>query len=107
MIYDIQGYCTHFASAATIIMRNAGIPARYVEGYHIQSNLSVAEEVKEYTDIRENINFKVENKYNLYTIPVLDSSAHAWTEIYVDGYGWIPLEFTPSYTSNTVMEEGS
>lgn len=107
LIYDIQGYCTHFASAATIIMRNAGIPARYVEGYHIQSNLSVAEEVKEYTDIRENINFKVENKYNLYTIPVLDSSAHAWTEIYMDGYGWIPLEFTPSYTSNTVMEEGA
>lgn len=106
LIHDTEGYCTHFASAATIIMRNAGIPARYVEGYHIQSNSSVAEEVKEYVDVFENTNFEVENKYNLYTIPVLDSSAHAWTEIYMDGYGWIPLEFTPSYTSNAVMEEG-
>ncbi len=107
LVYDTQGYCTHFASAATVIMRNAGIPTRYVEGYHVQSNHSVAEEVEEYTDVLENMNFKVENKYNLYTIPVLDSSAHAWTEIYMDGYGWIPLEFTPSYTSNTIMEEGT
>lgn len=103
---DKEGYCTHFASAATIIMRNAGIPARYVEGYHVPSNDSVADDVNETIDSIENINFKVENKYMLYTIPVLDSNAHAWTEIYIDGYGWIPLEFTPSYTSNVVMQEG-
>ena len=103
---DTEGYCTHFASAAAIIMRNAGIPARYVEGYHVESNDSVAEEVKKYIDIFENANFKVENEYNLYTIPVFDSSAHAWTEIYIDGYGWIPLEFTPSYASDLDMQEG-
>ncbi len=106
LAYDKEGYCTHFASAATVIMRNAGIPARYVEGYHIQSNSSVAQNIKEYADIFENTNFKVENKYTLYTIPVLDSSAHAWTEIYIDGYGWIPLEFTPGYTSNISVQEG-
>lgn len=105
--YDKEGYCTHFASAATIIMRNAGIPARYVEGYHVLSNDSVAEDIRENIDIIENFDFKVENKYMLYTIPVLDSNAHAWTEIYMDGYGWIPLEFTPSYTSNVVMQEGA
>ena len=28
-----KGYCTHFASAGTMILRYMGIPARYVEGY--------------------------------------------------------------------------
>ncbi|MBR6676677.1 MAG: hypothetical protein IKL24_05030, partial [Clostridia bacterium] len=28
-----QGYCSHFASAATILLREMDIPARYVEGY--------------------------------------------------------------------------
>ena len=41
---------------------------------------------------------------------ILDSYAHAWVEIYMDGYGWIPLEFTPGYnqtenvTDNTESE---
>ena len=30
-------------------------------------------------------------------------NGHAWTEIYLDGLGWIPLEMTPSYYG--VMEE--
>lgn len=28
-----EGYCVHFASAACILLRQMGIPARYVEGY--------------------------------------------------------------------------
>ena len=28
-----RGYCAHFASAATMLFRRMGIPARYVEGY--------------------------------------------------------------------------
>ncbi|MFQ8759732.1 MAG: hypothetical protein ACLSAF_10150 [Intestinimonas sp.] len=28
---------------------------------------------------------------------VPDSSAHAWAEIYLDGYGWYPVEVTPGY----------
>ena len=33
-----KGYCTHFASAATVILRAMGVPARYVEGYVIKKN---------------------------------------------------------------------
>ena len=33
-----KGYCTHFASAATVILRAMGVPTRYVEGYVIRSN---------------------------------------------------------------------
>ena len=27
------GYCVHFATAATVLLRAAGVPARYVTGY--------------------------------------------------------------------------
>lgn len=30
-----EGYCAHFASAATLLLRSYGIPARYVEGYAV------------------------------------------------------------------------
>lgn len=66
-----RGYCVHFATAATLLLRLQGIPARYVSGYA----LTIPEEG---------------------TTQVLDSNAHAWVEIYLDGYGWYPVEVTPS-----------
>lgn len=65
-----RGYCVHFASAGVLLMRAEGIPARYVEGYTAV--------VPEYGEA-----------------PVLDSDAHAWVEIYLDGYGWYPVDMTP------------
>lgn len=36
-----KGYCTHFASAAVLMFRYMGIPARYVEGY-VCDNLEIS-----------------------------------------------------------------
>ena len=66
-----RGYCMHYASAAALLLRMEGIPARYVSGYLAQI-----------TDPE--------------STPVPDSSAHAWVEVYLDGYGWYPVEMTPS-----------
>ena len=33
-----KGYCTHFASAATVILRAMGVPARYAEGYVVKKS---------------------------------------------------------------------
>ena len=71
-----QGYCTHFATAACAILREMGIPARFVEGYIAQ-------------DFNE--------KYGDYISTVLDNNAHAWIEVYYDGIGWVPYETTPEY----------
>jgi transglutaminase-like putative cysteine protease len=71
MYEDKEGYCTYFASAAVMIFRCLGIPARFVQGYLVPP-LTANEEVT-----------------------VDDSYAHAWAEIYVDNFGWIPVEVTP------------
>lgn len=73
-----KGYCVHYASAATLIYRMYGIPARYVSGYAIsESDFSPQPD-------------------GSYIATVSDKQAHAWTEIYLENYGWVPVEFTPS-----------
>ncbi|BCN32120.1 transglutaminase domain-containing protein [Anaeromicropila herbilytica] len=76
-----KGYCVHFASSATLIFRLLGIPARYAEGYI------------------------VEPSGNSKVIDVTDKYAHAWVEIYVDGFGWIPVEMTPGFGSDQTNSE--
>lgn len=68
-----RGYCVHYATAATLMMRYYGYPARYVEGYRITAG--------DFTD---------DHAY------VRDHHAHAWVEVYDEVLGWIPLEFTES-----------
>lgn len=68
------GVCRHYASAATLLYRWLGIPARYVTGY---TGLTKAGE-------------EVELK---------GKDAHAWVEVYVDGMGWVQIEVTGSVGS--------
>ena len=65
-----RGVCVHYATAATLLFRTLGIPARYVTGF--AQNLTAGE----WTEIV--------------------SPGHAWVEVYVDGLGWIPVEVTGS-----------
>ncbi len=76
-----QGSCTHFASAAVLLCRTRGIPARYCEGFTVKES-----------DIKSG---KVTEKGIAVTVP--DNRAHAWAEIYIDGYGWLYFETTPGY----------
>jgi hypothetical protein len=76
-----QGSCSHFASAATLLCRSAGIPARYVEGYVLKpkdfpSGMPSGETA---------------------SVNVTDTRAHAWVEVYIDDFGWYPYEFTSGY----------
>ena len=72
-----EGYCVHYASAATLILQSLGIPARYVTGYvAFPEDFAQTEQG--------------------YTATVIDERAHAWSEIYLEDFGWVPLEMTPS-----------
>ncbi|MBE5934624.1 MAG: transglutaminase domain-containing protein [Lachnospiraceae bacterium] len=88
------GFCAHYASAATMLLRYMGIPTRYVEGYVISSDLISegkkinGEEVRKYTsNYREGESFLVE-------VEVPDNKAHAWIEVYKENFGWVPYEVT-------------
>lgn len=97
-----KGYCTYFATAATLMFRAAGIPSRYVEGYCVTDNEIKQGDVSRGYLYTQNSGSIVENTYDKYKIPVYDNNAHAWVEIYKDGYGWIPVEVTPGvvYSAN-------
>jgi len=66
-----RGYCEHFASAFTYLMRSAGIPARIVVGYLGGER----------------------NPYGDYLI-VRQSDAHAWTEVWLSPQGWVRVDPT-------------
>lgn len=97
------GYCTYFASAAVQLLRKAGIPARYAEGFIVNPQDS-AYSVKEKVTGRENDAYSLNEKYTEYNCEVFDRNAHAWAEIYIDGYGWLPVEVTPGYEQMAVSE---
>jgi transglutaminase-like putative cysteine protease len=66
-----RGFCEHYAAAFTLVMRAAGVPARVVTGY----------QGGEFNPIGD------------YLI-VRQSDAHAWSEIWVDGRGWVRFDPT-------------
>ena len=63
------------------MFREAGIPARYVEGYKIRAD-----------------------QWRLGKAQVTDYEAHAWTEIYIEHIGWIPVEVTGRDTGESVYK---
>lgn len=77
------GYSVHYATAAAMMFRYYGIPARYVEGYLVTPEDAASMEAGE-------------------PYALDDSHAHAWVEYYQDGVGWLPFETTPAYLE--VME---
>lgn len=64
------GYCVHFATATAVLMRAAGIPARYVTGYMITGAAGE-------------------------TLKVPAHAAHAWCEYMLPGKIWKIAESTP------------
>ena len=76
-----KGYCTHFATLGTLLLRRLGCVARLAKGYKISKD-----------------SFKrVGNNGNKeYRAEIKDSDAHSWTEVYHEGLGYSPIDFTPS-----------
>ncbi|MDE5938154.1 MAG: DUF58 domain-containing protein [Lachnospiraceae bacterium] len=95
-----KGYCAHFASAAAMLFRQMGIPARYVEGYAF-SYADVVEngelvEGADYDDYYKG--FSEIGATALVQIEIPEAYAHAWVEIFDRKRGWIVVDPTPSST---------
>ncbi|NND45820.1 MAG: DUF3488 domain-containing transglutaminase family protein [Xanthomonadales bacterium] len=74
-----SGFCEHYASAFTVMMRMAGIPARVVTGY--QGGWY--------------------NDFGNYVL-VRQSDAHAWTEAWLPGAGWTRVDPTAAVAPSRV-----
>ena len=71
-LFDTQsGFCEHYAYSFVALMRLAGIPARIVGGY-------MGGELNPLNN----------------TIVVRELDAHAWTEVWIEGRGWIRVDPT-------------
>jgi hypothetical protein len=67
------GYCEYFASAAVVLLRLQGVPARFVKGLSVGAA----------TDQGGGLHV------------VRESDAHAWVEAWLPGEGWIEADPTP------------
>jgi protein-glutamine gamma-glutamyltransferase len=76
-LFDVKkGYCEQFATAAVLMLRSLGVPARLATGYST-------------------------GDYN----PVLDQAivrehdAHAWVEVWFPNHGWVPVDPSPGFSA--------
>ncbi|MGH3546517.1 MAG: transglutaminaseTgpA domain-containing protein, partial [Mycobacteriales bacterium] len=77
-----QGFCEQYASAMAYLVRATGIPARVAIGYSRGTDVPAAEpgEAGDGSDY----------------ISINSRDAHAWTEVYFRGMGWVPFDPTPA-----------
>ncbi|HSW11540.1 MAG TPA: DUF3488 and transglutaminase-like domain-containing protein [Solimonas sp.] len=74
-----RGFCEHYSSSFTYLMRAAGIPARVVTGYQGgEQNL-----LGDYYTVR-------------------DADAHAWSEVWYEGRGWVRIDPTSAVAPNRI-----
>ncbi len=72
LFVEKSGYCEFYASAAAMLCRELGIPSRIAFGWSGGKFFEIS---------------------NLFVFRSKD--AHAWTEVYLDGYGWVIFDTTP------------
>lgn len=74
-----RGFCEHFASSFVFMMRAAGIPARVVVGY-------------------QGGEYKADGNY----LVVRQSDAHAWSEVWLEGQGWLRVDPTAAVSPSRI-----
>ncbi len=80
-----EGYCVYYASAMTVLSRCAGLPARFVTGYALKSDPS-------------------SNANDAFI--ATHATAHAWTEVYFKGIGWLTFDATGwNFNEDAVVEQ--
>ncbi|GLQ97470.1 transglutaminase TgpA family protein [Dyella mobilis] len=79
LFHTREGFCEHYASSFTVLMRAAGIPARVVTGYQGGFWNAMA-----------------------HYLLVRNSDAHAWSEVWLDGRGWVRIDPTAAVSPQRI-----
>jgi Ca2+/Na+ antiporter len=72
LFHESAGHCEYFATATVMLLRIAGIPTRYVNGFL----------GGEWNDMSRHITIR-------------DNRAHSWAEAYLGPMGWVRVDSTP------------
>ncbi len=67
-----EGFCTHYATTMVMVLREMGIPSRFITGY---------------------LPGESEDGGESWTVP--QAALHNWVEVYFPRYGWIRFDPTP------------
>ena len=77
------GFCQQYATAMAVLVRELGLPARIAVGYQAGT-------------LQDDGTYLVQSK-----------DAHAWVEVFFEGYGWLPFEPTPGHGAHPNAEPGT
>jgi transglutaminase-like putative cysteine protease len=77
------GFCQQYASAMAVLVRALGIPSRISVGYQAGT-------------LQDDGSYLVQSK-----------NAHAWVEVFFEGYGWLSFEPTPGHGASPNAEPGT
>lgn len=116
-LFEAQtGYCDHFSTAMAVLLRAAGIPARWVKGFapgeevdgdEVPALLDAAGLTPDAATIRM-LEAAAEAGFTIpagadadwsYTL-IRNSDAHSWVEAYLPGIGWVAFEPTPGFSGD-------
>ncbi len=76
-----RGFCEHYAGSFAFLMRAAGVPTRVIAGYQ-------GGEINPLTG----------------TVLVHDYDAHAWTEVWLEGEGWVRVDPTAAVAPQRILD---
>jgi transglutaminase-like putative cysteine protease len=77
------GFCQQYATTMAVLVRELGLPARIAVGYQAGT-------------LQDDGTYLVQSK-----------NAHAWVEVFFEGYGWLPFEPTPGHGTHPSAEPGT
>ena len=77
------GFCQQYATTMAVLVRELGLPARIGVGYQAGA-------------LQDDGSYLVQSK-----------NAHAWVEVFFEGYGWLQFEPTPGHGTHPNSEPGS
>jgi transglutaminase-like putative cysteine protease len=78
-----NGFCQQYATAMGVLVRELGLPARIAIGYQAGT-------------LQDDGSYLVQSK-----------NAHAWVEVFFEGYGWLQFEPTPGHGTSPNAEPGT
>jgi transglutaminase-like putative cysteine protease len=77
------GFCQQYATTMAVLVRELGLPARVAVGYQAGT-------------LQDDGTYLVQSK-----------NAHAWVEVFFEGYGWLQFEPTPGHGTHPNAEPGT